>query len=96
MPPNTIYVGRPTKWGNPFNWLEFNVVGAPNKRQKAVEWYQFWLNGDLDMFRDERDQILEDLHELTGKNLACWCPLEQSCHADILLKLANGGQNETR
>lgn len=27
--------------------------------------------------------------ELAGKNLACWCPLDQPCHADVLLKLAN-------
>jgi hypothetical protein len=28
--------------------------------------------------------------ELGGKNLACWCPLNQQCHADVLLELANG------
>lgn len=27
--------------------------------------------------------------ELRGKNLACWCPLDQPCHADVLLELAN-------
>lgn len=27
--------------------------------------------------------------ELAGKNLACWCPLDQPCHADVLLELAN-------
>ena len=29
------------------------------------------------------------LHELRGKNLACWCKLDEPCHADVLLKLAN-------
>jgi len=29
--------------------------------------------------------------ELAGKDLACWCPLDQPCHADVLLELANGG-----
>lgn len=29
------------------------------------------------------------LGELRGKNLACWCPLDQPCHADVLLDLAN-------
>jgi hypothetical protein len=29
--------------------------------------------------------------ELAGKNLACWCPLDQPCHADVLLAIANGG-----
>ena len=28
--------------------------------------------------------------ELRGKNLACWCRPDQACHADVLLKLANG------
>jgi len=27
--------------------------------------------------------------ELAGKNLACWCPLNKHCHADLLLELAN-------
>ena len=30
-----------------------------------------------------------DFRELRGKNLACWCPLSQPCHADVLLELAN-------
>lgn len=29
------------------------------------------------------------LESLRGKNLACWCPLDQPCHADVLLELAN-------
>lgn len=29
--------------------------------------------------------------ELAGKNLACWCPPDQPCHADVLLEIANGG-----
>ena len=29
--------------------------------------------------------------ELAGKNLACRCPLDQPCHADILLEISNGG-----
>lgn len=30
-----------------------------------------------------------DPSELRGKNLACWCPLDQPCHADVLIELAN-------
>lgn len=30
-----------------------------------------------------------DAGELAGKDLACWCPLDQPCHADVLLELAN-------
>lgn len=34
-----------------------------------------------------------DLSRLRGKNLACWCPLDQPCHADVLLELANQEQS---
>ena len=70
-------------------WQEFNATNYPEKRRMAIEWYEMWLNGELDVYRDERDEILESIHELTGKDLACWCPLDGPCHADILLRLAN-------
>lgn len=33
--------------------------------------------------------MAEHLDELRGHDLACWCPLDQPCHADVLLELAN-------
>lgn len=44
---------------------------------------------DIEKVFDYKEYILSRLHELRGKNLACWCPLNQPCHADVLLKLAN-------
>jgi len=70
-------------------WQEFNATNYPEKRRMAIAWYEMWLKGELDVYRDERDEILESIHELTGKDLACWCPLDGPCHADILLRLAN-------
>jgi hypothetical protein len=32
---------------------------------------------------------LDLIGELRGKNLACWCKLDQPCHADVLLRMAN-------
>ena len=91
-PAGVINVARPTKWGNPFNWQEFKATNYPEKRRMAVEWYEKWLNGDFGaLYQDERDEILSDIQELTGKNLACWCPLDEPCHADVLLHLANNG-----
>jgi hypothetical protein len=29
------------------------------------------------------------VHRLRGRDLACWCPLDQPCHADVLLEIAN-------
>ena len=79
MPPNTIYVGRPSRWGNPF---------------VSVGKYRHMLTGDVTlkdaiMYGPDMKCNLSDISELRGKNLACWCPLDQPCHADVLLELAN-------
>lgn len=76
MPENTVYVGRPTIWGNPFPTAE-----------QFHEWLAFNLNPDA--HRSQRTQIHWRIKELRGKNLACWCSLDCECHADVLLKLAN-------
>ena len=74
MPPNTVYVGRPTKWGNPF------AVNSIRSREEAVAEYELWLRGEL----VDRPNMLD---ELKGKDVACWCPLDKPCHADVLLKV---------
>lgn len=81
MPPNTIYVGRPTKWGNPF------VVGG---NPQSTFWCASLLEA-VEAFREMLPLVFlrRDLPELRGKNLACWCPLDQPCHADVLLEVAN-------
>lgn len=38
----------------------------------------------------------ERILELEGKDLACWCPLDQPCHADVLLELANNQSRKAR
>ena len=71
---NYIYVGRPTKWGNPF------IVGKDGNRIDVVEKFRKWIC--------DQPNLINELDELKGRNLACWCvPL--ACHADILLDLAN-------
>lgn len=74
MPPNTVYVGRPTRWGNPFQ------ITPETNREEAVELYSRFISSL------EKIWIRKDLR---GKNLACFCPLNVACHADILLKIAN-------
>ena len=76
MPANTVYVGRPTKWGNPFR------VGRDGDAQECVEKYREWLQGQTELVDQARQ-------ELAGKHLACWCPLDHPCHADVLLEIAN-------
>lgn len=80
MPPGVVYVGRPTKWGNPFKVGVFDDGwGKVLTAQDCVEAYEAWLNSGE----------FGDVRELRGKDLACFCPLDQPCHADVLLRLAN-------
>ncbi len=86
MPANTVKVDRSTRWGNPF------VVGRHGDREACVRLYRRLLAGELDNSDAQRRtlaHVREHLHELTGRNLACWCPLDAPCHADVLLALAN-------
>ena len=90
MPPSGRYVGRPTRWGNPY------PVGTEEGQytlSEALELYERWLD----------TKLAEDpafLDELLGKDLACWCRLDEVCHADILLRRLRerawprGGSNE--
>ena len=92
MPPNTVYVGRGSIWGNPFR------VGAsrgdrlpPLTAEQAVRLFRRWLTSPVSqpIWSVDRAVILNNLHQLRGHNLACWCPLDQPCHADVLADLAN-------
>lgn len=94
--PDAVIVARPSKWGNPNrasdpNWYypdELMGAGA------AVLLFRHDLTGDgIWWHKGDRYMTLEDVRsELAGKDLACWCALDQPCHADILLELANGGE----
>ena len=68
-----IYIGRPSKWGNPF------AIGKDGTRAKVIEKYELHLH---------TSGLIHQVEELKGKDLICWCkPL--ACHGDILLELAN-------
>jgi len=98
MPPNAVYVGRPTKWGNPFVVHLDGYAAAPQialvsfreMLRKEGAWSPIpvhkWPKGKI----PAQWTTVEDVkRELRGKDLACWCPLDQPCHADILLEIAN-------
>jgi len=76
MPPDTIYVGHPTRWGNPY------FKASNMTRAQKVMAYESWIRTMPVLLSGIR-------RELSGKNLACFCPLDQPCHADVLLRLAN-------
>jgi len=108
MPDNCIYVGRPTKWGNPLKLLAGVIYIDAGYRRKILDKWVYLRIGDLDdvihLFRhiatgtQFADQDLQywsdkfkqnDINELRGKDLACFCSLKSKCHADILIELAN-------
>jgi hypothetical protein len=97
MPTNTIYVARPSRWANIWtvglancgcrSWGECNHNSFRcETAEEAVDAYRTHL-----VILGERfpDRLEAKIAPLRGKNLACWCPLNQPCHADVLLELAN-------
>jgi hypothetical protein len=68
-----VYVGRPSKWGNPF------AIGRDGTRDEVIAKYRAWLM--------QQPALLAQLPELRGKNLVCWCA-PQRCHADVLAEFA--------
>jgi hypothetical protein len=67
-----VYIGRGSKWGNPFR------LGRAGTREEVIKKYEDWII--------HNDVLMQDLHELKGKKLGCYCkPLR--CHGDILVKL---------
>lgn len=105
MPENAVSVTRPGKWGNPFvvgGWymkgdhrndrsvFRFTYTQALDEKwaderytkiedaAMAVEWFRWYFS-----------VAPKDAAELRGRDLACWCPLNQPCHADVLIKIAN-------
>lgn len=97
LPEGTVYVGRPTIWGNPFTDRGMNHA-------RSVIIHRQWLagrlgaltlermgfsTGEIEALARLRERILIKMHELEGKDLACWCPLTSEwCHADTYLHLA--------
>lgn len=116
MPEGAVFVGRPTRWGNPWRKilvapedLPYKVAEVANPPQGPVfrvdnpdagvtgkHYYgpdaDFWLVANYwDHLRANPTLMKAAVVQLEGKDLACWCPPERSCHADALLDVANPG-----
>jgi hypothetical protein len=67
---NGVYIGRGSKWGNPF------VIGKDGDRETVIAKYKraLWANKVL----------LNEVPELQGKTLLCWCAPEP-CHGHVLV-----------
>ena len=68
-----VYIGRPSKWGNPF------AIGRDATRGQVIARYERWLRS--------QPELVAALHELEGKTLGCWCA-PSACHGDVLARLA--------
>jgi len=76
-----VYIGRPSKWGNPFTHIKDKKTKAEfvvDTREEAIAKYREWIQ--------TQPQLLSSLGELKGKVLGCWCK-PQACHGDVLLEL---------
>ena len=100
MPAGAVYVGRPSRWGNPWKAEMVDGVGwcctdtrtgliiqardAADAHDLAVAHYRAWIA------ESDPDGTRDAARaELRGKPLCCWCPPHLACHADVLLELAN-------
>lgn len=83
IPSSAVYVGRPTKFGNPFSHLTSGTLAKYQTatRAEAVDKYEEWL-------RAQPDLVAAVKRELKGKDLICWCAPAR-CHGDVLIKIAN-------
>jgi hypothetical protein len=106
MPEGAVYVGRPTKWGNPWSVEGYFDAGYSGTTADAVaacvENHRAWITRTRSSWTGDvptgplkvlgKPMVYWEPPEvsiLRGKDLACWCPLSQPCHADVLLELAN-------
>lgn len=93
--PDAVIVARPTRWGNPFR-IGCRVGDGPLlsagreilSNAAAVAAFRTMLSLAPRNYPSEE----EIRAALAGRDLACWCPLDQPCHADVLLEIANRGQ----
>jgi hypothetical protein len=76
VPQGSVYIGRPSKWGNPF------IIGRDGNRSEVIRKYREWLFGRKDIMEAAR-------RELAGKDLVCFCS-PKACHGDVLMAVANG------
>jgi hypothetical protein len=78
MPAGAVKVDRATGWGNPYHG------DGPYDRARVVALFRDYVG------RPQQEGLRARIKaELRGKDLACWCPLDQPCHADVLLEIAN-------
>ena len=77
LPQGAVVVARPTKWGNPYR------PDKMTRAQAVANYRRDLLAGKLKV------SVADARRELAGRDLACWCPLDGPCHANVLIEIAN-------
>jgi hypothetical protein len=103
MPAGAAYVGRPTVFGNPFTIADATAddpdLTVAQAREKCVRLYRGWLDGEVILsapaLTEQRQAVLDEVHRLARLDLACWCPANEPCHADVLIELAAKADRDT-
>ena len=112
-PPGAVYVGRGSKWGNPWavvkagsrGWATWRVDCRQSGTPSTSRWLHKATREDaqelaVQLFRNHLDRnpdlVVAARRELRGHDLMCWCPLDQPCHADVLLEIANAESDDER
>jgi len=76
---NSVYIGRPSVWGNPF------VIGKDGSRDEVIAKYEAWVT--------RQPRLMARIDGLRNRHLICWCA-PSGCHGDVLLRLANDTQRQ--
>ena len=104
-PEGAIVVARPTKWGNPYRASDCPLMAqsfvepfemVPNSKPARCRWAVVDFTSLVCFGIGDRKAYPSDdeiRRELRGHDLACWCPLDQPCRADVLLELANAPED---
>jgi hypothetical protein len=89
LPAGAVSVARPTHWSNPFvvGDIDHKTGERIADRAHAVRLFEARWFGEDQVHRTLMEESA--IAELRGLDLACWCPLDQPCHADVLLRIAN-------
>lgn len=94
-PAGAVVVARPSKWGNPWKVDDLGIPDAAEATRRFEAAVAGFISADgsfcapcahPDSFIG---RIICNVTELRGRDLCCWCALDQPCHADILLRMAN-------
>ncbi|WP_202548984.1 DUF4326 domain-containing protein [Streptomyces sp. SID8352] len=97
-PHGAVYVGRGTRWGNPNRIVPADFGGWDVTHDHGSTVGTFASKHDARLFavesyrahlEDHADLAVRARRDLAGRDLMCWCPLDEPCHADVLLELAN-------